>query len=164
MSVIDWIRSLQSKPSEHADTQTVLRIVKELDRLEPQRARFLAAFAYVLSRVANADEGISDVETEAMIDIVEHKGRIPRPQAALVVEIAKHQNQLFGGTEDYLVTREFKAISTEEERRELLDCLFVVSAADSGISHVENVRMQQIASELGFAIEDYVRARLALRL
>ena len=41
--------------SNHGDTDTVRRIVGELERMNPDRARFLAAFAYVLSRVASAD-------------------------------------------------------------------------------------------------------------
>ena len=38
---------------------------------------------------------------------------------------------LFGGTQNYLVTREFKEISTAQHRVELLDCQFAVSAADT---------------------------------
>jgi hypothetical protein len=37
-----------------------------------------------------------------------------------------------GGTEDYLVTREFREISTPAQRRELLDCLFAAAAATRG--------------------------------
>jgi uncharacterized tellurite resistance protein B-like protein len=164
MAIRDWLRALGSKPGPDADTETVQRIIRELDQLDPTRARFLAAFAYVLSRVAGADEGISDAETATMIELVARKGHLSTPQATLVVEIAKNQNRLFGGTEDYLVTREFKEISTDEERRELLECLFAVSAADTRISAAENDRMRQIASELGFMPEEYVRLRLALRL
>ena len=149
--------------SDHVDTETVRRIVRELDKLELKRARYLAGFAYLLSRVAAADEDISEPETRTMIGLVEREGRLPRSQAALVVEIAKNQNELFRGTEDALITREFKELSTVEERRNLLDCLFVVSAADSSASRAENVQMQRIAAELGFVIEDYVRARLARR-
>src|SRR5262245_13719047 len=115
MSIVAWIRTLQisSSPSDQGDTETVVRIVRELDKLDPQRARFLASFAYVLSRVAGADDRISDIETATMVDLVERKGKIQRAQATLVVEIAKNQNKLFGATEDFLVTREFKSLATE---------------------------------------------------
>ncbi len=165
MSILDWVKSLQtSARSDHGDTETVVRIVRELDKLDPQRARFLASFAYVLSRVAGADRVISDVETTTMVDIVTRTGPLPRSQATLVVEIAKNQNKLFGGTEDFLVTREFRNLATDEERRGLLDCLFSVSAADAQISPEENKEMRQIASELGFTHEEYIRARLARRV
>ena len=99
-----------------------------------------------------------------MVDLVELKGRLQRAQATLVVEIAKNQNKLFGSTDDFLVTREFRTIATEEERRDLLNCLFMVSTVESGISPEENAQMRQIASELGFTHEDFIRTRLALRL
>ena len=38
------------------DSDAIHRIAAELDRLEPGRARYLAAFAFVLSRVARADQ------------------------------------------------------------------------------------------------------------
>ena len=145
----------------HGDTDTVRRIVSELDKLDPNRARYLAAFAYVLSRVANADQHISDVETAMMVDLVRRAGHLPEEQAMLVVEIAKGQNRLFGGTENYLVTREFRAIASDQERHDLLDCLFAVSAADDEVSAEEEAQIWQIASELGFSHEEYVDVRLA---
>ena len=48
------------------ETETVRKIVRQLDNLEPARARFIAAFAYILSRVARADMNISDEETKEM--------------------------------------------------------------------------------------------------
>ena len=82
-------------------------------------------------------------------------------QAILVVEIAKGQNRLFGGTENYLVTREFREIASDRERRDLLDCLFAVSAADDEVSAEEEAQIWQIASELGFSHEEYIDVRLA---
>lgn len=149
----------RGRPS--GDTETVRRIVGELDRLERPRARFLAAFAYVLSRVAAADLEISDVETETMVEIVQRLGHLPEEQAVLVVAIAKHQNELLGSTENFLVTREFKEIATEDQRRELLDCLFAVSAADDTITGDEEAQIRQIASELGFRHAEFIQARLA---
>jgi len=147
--------------SDHGDTETVRRIVGELDRLDRARARFLAAFAYVLSRVAAADLNISDVETDKMVEIVQRLGHIPEEQAVLVVAIANNQNLLFGSTEDYLVTREFREIATDEQRHELLDCLFAVSAADDTITGDEETQIRQVSNELGFSHREFIQARLA---
>lgn len=147
--------------SETAATQTVRKIVRELAALPAERARHVAAFAYVLSRVAHADLEVSEEETRAMERIVREVGHLPEEQAVLVVEIAKTQNRLFGATENYLVTREFKEIAGPEERRKLLDCLFAVSAADDSISSAEEAQVRQIASELGFSLSEYVEARSA---
>lgn len=161
MSLLERLRSLAStQPGGRGDTDTVRRIVGELDKLEPERARYLAAFAYVMSRVAGADLHISDVETSTMVDLVERVGRLPEAQALVVVEIAKTQNRLFGGTENFLVTREFREIASDEQRRDLLECIFAVAAADDAITGEEEAQIWQIASELGFQHEEYVQVRL----
>ena len=144
-----------------SDAGAVRRIVDGLEAMEPERARFIASFAYILSRVANADQEICSDETAAMEKIVREMGHLPGEQAILVVQIAKSQNRLFGGTENFIVTREFRKFATREQREELLDCLFAVSAADDSISTVEERQIRQIASELGFNHREYVEARLA---
>ncbi len=151
----------QASAAGHGDTDTVRRIVSELAALEPARARFLAAFAYVLSRVAHADSHISEDETEAMREILQKLGHLPDAQAVLVVEIAKGQATSFGGTENYLVTREFREIATDAQRLALLDCLFAVSASDGAISTVEESQAGQIAKELGFTQPEYAAALAA---
>lgn len=141
------------------DTSSVRKIVRQLEALDPSRARFLAAFAYILSRVANADLNISKEETRKMEEVLQEQGNIPEDQAILVVQIAESQNQLFGGTENFLVTREFSKVATSDERKELLDCLFKVSAADDSISAAEDAQLRQIADELGFSRKEFIAAR-----
>ena len=162
MSILDWFQAVRSNAvARPGDTETVRRIVSELDHLDPDRARYLAAFAYVLSRVAGADLHISEVETAKMVDVLQRVGHLPEAQAILVVQIAKSQHSLFGGTENFLVTREFREIASDTQRDELLDCLFAVSAADDAISGDEEAQIRQIASELGVTHADYIKARLA---
>ena len=132
-----------------AETATVREIVARLELMPPDRARFLAAFAYILSRAAQADLSISDVETREMEQIVVAHGGIPEAQAVIVVQIAKTRSVLFGPTEDYLVTREFRAISTDAERLDLLRCCFLVGAADGSITAEESSTLSSLADELG---------------
>jgi uncharacterized tellurite resistance protein B-like protein len=150
----------EEQTNDIGDTETVRRVVRELEAMDPEKARYIAAFAYILSRVANADLEISSVETQKMEEIIEKFGNLPSGQATLVVQIAKSQNRLLGPTEDFLVTREFKKISTLQQRQELLDCMFAVSAADDSISSAEEAQIRQISSELGFTHSDYITARL----
>lgn len=160
MSLFDWLNGRARQAGSSTDTETVRRIVAKLNQIDPARARHLAAFAYVLSRAANADLRISDEETAKIVEILMTRGGLPEDQALLVAEIANSQNKLFGGTENFLVTREFKEIASDEERRNLLDCLFAVSAADNAITGEEEGQIWQIASELGFTHEEYIGARL----
>jgi uncharacterized tellurite resistance protein B-like protein len=145
--------------ADSPETETVRRIVKELDQLPAERARYLAAFAYLLSRAAGADLHISEEETRLMERIVGQEGGLPAEQALLVVQMAKTQNQLFGGTENFLVTREFERLATHEQKLALLECLFAVTAADENITSAEDKAVKQIASELKLEHADYIAAR-----
>jgi uncharacterized tellurite resistance protein B-like protein len=147
--------------AETGDTETVRKIVRELESLAPEQARYLAAFAFVLARVAHADLDVSEEETRRMEQILEDLGHLPAEQARLVVRLTEAQHHAAGGTEGFLVTRELKEIATREQCRELLDCLFAVSAADDSISGIEEVQIRQIASELGFSASELAEVRAA---
>lgn len=153
----------RTEATQSAETETVRKIVARLDDLEPARARFVAAFAYILSRVAHADLEISAEETRAMERIVAERGQLPTELAVIVVQMAKTQNLLFGGTENYLVTREMNRIASRDEKMALLDCLFAVSAADDSISTVEDNVMGQIATELHLEHRDFIAVRARYR-
>jgi uncharacterized tellurite resistance protein B-like protein len=144
-------------------TETVRKIVDALDRLEPERARYLAAFGYILSRVARADLKVSPDETRAMERAVIAHGGLTEEQAIIAIQIAKHQNALFGGTEDFLVTREFNKIAAREQKLELLDCLYSVAAAEQSISVAEDNEIRKIASELGIEHPDIIQVRTRYR-
>lgn len=145
------------------DTETVARIAAELDQLPAQEARFLASFAYVLARVASADLEISAEETAEMIARVKELSELSDPQVTLVVTIARSQAIALGGTENYVVTRQFRELSTRAQRTALLRCLFAVAAADDSISSVENDEITAIGSELGFAREEIAAVRAGFR-
>ncbi|HTO52495.1 MAG TPA: TerB family tellurite resistance protein [Myxococcota bacterium] len=148
---------------EAHDTATVRRIARELDALPAAEARFLAAFAYVLARVARADLEISDEETEQMIKLVREYSTLSEAQALLVVQMAKTQATALAGTENYLVTRQFREMSNRAQRVDLLRCLFAVAAADNNISVVENTEITQIGQELGFDGAEIAGVRAAYR-
>ncbi len=141
------------------DTETVRKIVSELEAMEPRRARFVAAFAYILGRVAFADLQISQEESERMENLVSQEGKLPPEQALLVVEIAKAQNRIAGGTENFQVTREFNALANREERLDLLHCLYAVATADGTISAEEEAQIRQISDELGFSHSEHISIR-----
>jgi len=141
------------------DTETVRRITAELDRLDPGEARYLAAFAFVLARVANSDAGISEDESRRMEEVVCEVGGLTEAQAVLAVQIAKSQQLLKGGTENYLVTREFNKIASREQKENLLHCLFEVSAADDSISLAEEDEVATIALEFKIEHKDFSAIR-----
>lgn len=140
-----------SKPAEaEAETETVRRIAARLENLPPDKAKYLAAFAYVLARVANADLDIDASESAEMERTVRSMASLSEAEAVLVVQIALSQTRLLGGTENYVVTREFREISTREQRGALLQCIYAVAAADGTISGEETAEIRAIGEELGF--------------
>jgi uncharacterized tellurite resistance protein B-like protein len=149
--------------SSESETATVRKIAGQLERLDPATARYLAAFAYVLARVAHADLSIDADETAAMERIVVELAELAPEEASLVVEIAKSQARLLGGTENYVVTRQFRTISTREQRGKLLECLYAVAAADGSITGPESNEIVAIAEELGFTRPEANALRSAYR-
>ncbi len=145
------------------ETETVRKIVHQLDNMEPDRARYIAAFAYILSRVARADMNISDAETREMEHQVIRLSSLPEEQAVLVVQIAKTQATLFGGTENFLVTQEFGEMADLKQKLALLDCLFAVAAADKVISSIEDREIRLINDELQLTHDQYIAARYKFR-
>ena len=162
MSFLRFLGHIKSH-EEAGETTTVRRIAARLEALPPEQARYLAAFAYVLARVAMADLEVPESETAEMERIVAEVGHLPPAESALAVEIAKSQARLLGGTENYVVTREFHRISTREQRLRLLRCLFAVAAADGTISSAESAEIIAIGEELGFAREEVIAERSAFR-
>lgn len=149
--------------SDSADTDTMRRIAAELEQMDEAQARYLAAFAYILGRVAHADSHFSDEETRKMEEVLRDLGHLTTAQAALTVEIAKSQVRLFGATDNFLVTRRFKDMATPEQCVELLDCVFSVSASDDSISAAEEGQAGQIAKELGLSHKEFVAARVTYK-
>ena len=122
-------------------------LAAQLDALPPARARYVAAFAYVLGRAAHATGSMSDAERAEMTPS-------PAPAASVTRRDADRRTWRrslsgeFGATEDFLVAREFKAISTMEERELLLRCCFLVMAADDEIDATESWLANRLAEEL----------------
>ena len=135
----------------NTEPEALDRIIAALDGMAPERAHYLAAFAYVLARIAHADLRIEDSEIDAMVRAATSLGDLAESEAKLVVEISLGQAREEGGTSNYLITREFRKISNREQRLGLVECLYAVSAADGTISTTESAEVSKIAEELGLS-------------
>jgi uncharacterized tellurite resistance protein B-like protein len=153
-----WLGIETADPPQFAPLRETL---EALDHLEPGRARFLAAFAYLLGRVASVDQQVSPEETRAMEDLVREQGQLSQDQAMVVVQLAKTSNLLFGGTANFLVAREFADLATPDQKRGLMRCLFAVSASDDAISLAEESEIHRIANELRIEHAELIALRVA---
>lgn len=163
MGILEWLGLCPAEEQGPERTEVVQRIGAALESVPPDRARVLAAFAYLLGRVAHADHALNDEEVSAMERHVVEVGQVPSAEAAAVIAIARVQSHTFRGTEDFRVAQEFRAIASDEEKLALLRCLFAVSAADDAVVTAEDNEIRRISQELKIPHEDFVRARATVR-
>jgi uncharacterized tellurite resistance protein B-like protein len=159
-SIASWLGLSRTPTHEHSPLREV---VDALDQLEPERARYLARFAYLLGRVAHADRHVSVEEAEAMERLVREEGGLSVDQSILVVSLAKSTNVLFGGTADFEVAREFSEHASYAEKLALARCLFAVAATDQSISMAEETEIHRILSQLRVEPADLTALRIAHR-
>ena len=120
--------------------------------MEPDAARRLARFAYVLGRVARADLAITADEVRDDGALVAggtaHGGAGGRRRADREEPAARS----LGETDGYLVTREVAATADPRQKLALLDCCFAVAAADGDdprLRKTPELRMITSEAELG---------------
>jgi tellurite resistance protein len=140
--------------SPAGETESIRRIAGQIEALPIEQRRFIAGFAYVLARAAHADLDISEAEVRFMEKAVIEVGHLTEAQAVLVVEMARNMAELYGATDDYVVTREVAKRSTREQREDLLRTAFAVGAADDTITAAESAELNQIGKELGFRSDE----------
>lgn len=139
-----------------APQDTVRHILRELDRLDPSTARYLAALAFILSRVADADHEICEAEVRRIEAILGEEGRLPSEQTMLVAEIAKHRLELADCWVQYRESRDLRPLLDDHRRARLLGRLYAVAEADGKLAPEEIGEIRQIAAELGFSDPDLV--------
>ncbi len=136
-------------------------LVDTLEHLEPARARHLARFAYLLGRVAHADQQVSADETTAMETMVGREGGLTTEQAIVVVGLAKSSNLLFGGVADFQVAQEFAVGASYDEKLGLMRCLFGLASADATISVAEESEIHLIGNHFKILPQDLMALRLS---
>lgn len=155
-----WL-GFSDQPSLDRDHSPLRDVVETLEHLEPDRARYLARFAYVLGRVAHADRQTSAEETRVMEAIVAEEGGLSADQALVVVGLAKSSHALFAGTADFQVAQEFADAATYAQKLALVRCLFRVAATDAAISLEEEAEIHRVANQFKIDRRDLTSLRVA---
>lgn len=155
MSILRWLGLGGEAEPEHNELG---EIEAALEAHGPERARYLACFAYILTRAAKADHHVSEAEAALMERIVAERAGVDAAQAALIVRIAREAGRS-RGTDDYLIAREFERVASRDEKLKLLDCLFAIAAADASIKTIEDNEVRRVASELKLEHADYIEVR-----
>ena len=120
MSLWQWLGI--ANPKDADGENRLHEIEKALASLGPERARYLACFAYILTRPARADHAVTDAEAVRMREIIVERTGVTEAQAEAIVRVAREAARHSGGTEDYLITREFERLASREEKLRAARC------------------------------------------
>ena len=156
-----WLGLKEDAPAP--EPAPLRELLDALDKLDPERAQYLARFAFLLGRVARVDEHVSDEEARAMEIMLTEQAHLPGSQAMLVVQLARTSKQMFSATTDFTVTQEFADAAGYDERLALAHCLFAVAGSDERISTAEEAELYRIANQLRITGPDLQKIRLQYR-
>ncbi len=160
MAFLEWL-GLAPTARPDPETEVVHRIAGRLDAMDPEEARHLALFAFLLARVAHVDLGTTPAEVAEMERLVREHAGLPEAQAAMVVEIARATWRMLGPTHAFVATREFRDAADRDQKLGLLHCLFAVAAADGVITGDEEEEIRTVARGLLLEERDYLDVRAA---
>jgi len=137
------------EPAQTDLTSGIRGALSQLDDLDRETADYLQSLAFILQRVAAADEHICREEVDRMEQILIDHASLSLPQAVLTVEIAKHRRQLADCCCRYQTSRELRARLDGDARRRLSRFLESVAEADGLVLATEEAEIRQIVAELG---------------
>jgi uncharacterized tellurite resistance protein B-like protein len=123
--------------------------LSRLEELNRETADYLKALAFILHRVAMADNEVCDQEIDRMEQILVEHASLSRSQAILAVEIARHCDQIADCGCRYEASRKLRNRLGENDGQRIHDFLDSVAAADGQIRRSEKAQIRQIATELG---------------
>lgn len=145
------------------EPESLREIGARLSMLAPEDARFIAAFAYLLARVAAADLRTEKGERKVIAERLESVAGLERERAEILSEAAIAAAASHSPSDDHLVARTYRELSTDEERQRLVRCLYAVAAADSSITTAEDNEIFEIATEIGMGRGDVVALRVEFK-
>ncbi len=163
MSLLDFLGLGGRAQAPRSEPASLREIGARLEGLPPEEARFAAAFAYLLARIAGADLRTEDSERLEMVRHLERFGELDADRAKLLGQTAVQAAWTYSASDDHLVARAFRDMSEPEERLRLLRCLYAVAAADQTISTREDNAIFEIATTLDMPREAVVGIRADFR-
>lgn len=163
MSLLRFLGIGGTSKGRQSEPVSLAEIGAKLDALPPEEARFVAAFSYLLARVAAADLRTDDVERDSIARRLESFGEIDRDLAGILADTAIQAVTTNEASDDHLVARAFRDMTERPERIRLLRCLYAVAAADKNISTVEDNEIYEVARAIGVGHPDVIALRMEFK-
>jgi DNA repair photolyase/uncharacterized tellurite resistance protein B-like protein len=157
MSLLKRIGLAKSDPPPR---QRYLAAVREqIDRLPPERAEFVAAFAGLLVRVAHADLEISDAERTVLHDVIAQQAALTAEESAAVADVVVTQATKLAGIDYSSLTAAFNKLGSHDDKEHLVDCLYSIATADGCVTVVEDEEIRQVATTLLLSHKEFIAIR-----
>ena len=127
----------------------IRRTLERIESLNHETAGFLKTLAFILHRVAAADENVSEEEVQRMESILVEHASLSLPEAVLTVEIARHCGEISDCARSYDASRRLRSCLNADDRRRMRGFLNSVAEADGRVRQTEKDAIRQISTELG---------------
>ncbi len=164
MGILDWLglRQEDQAPRQHGGQETVDRVAGALEGLTVGEARYLAAFAWLLSSVAYADGSVTADEEARMQRILRDFSTLTHEQAERVLLLAGFENFNAGADHLEAVCAVFTEMADDARKADdLVGCLYAVASADEVVAHSEEALIARIARHLGVDEEHLAKVQRA---
>jgi uncharacterized tellurite resistance protein B-like protein len=149
------------KPAAPSTGADVLRdlMQAEMKGADPDSARIVAAVGGLLASVAHADRRYTAQEKAYMHDALRRLDGLTAEGADAVCALIEKQGMIIGAHNPQAFTRELRERTDIELRREVLDVLVDLAAADGELSLSETDLLRRTCSALGLGPQDYLHAQ-----
>lgn len=131
----------------------VRETLRTLRSMEPPVLHHLDAVAETLTRIADADDVITDRESAAIEELLVAEGGLAEAVAVLLVEMARQRRRSGDCGAAYAVTRGLRRSADATVRRRLVDAMITVAHADGRYTREEIEAIRCIAAELGVHVD-----------
>ncbi len=138
-----------SRPSPTNLAAGIRDALSRINDLDRDTAGYLKTLAFILHRVAAADQHVSNDEVRRMESILVEHASLSLPEAVLTVEIARHCRELADCARSYDASRRLRASLNTDDRQRLRGFLTSVAEADGRVRRSEKDSIRQISTELG---------------
>ena len=137
-----------------------LDLGKEQLALPDETLRKLGLAGGLLARVARVTDGITPSETESIVKALQTGWSISYEEASVVADVAVAEESQ--NIDYFRVTREFVLLCELDERKQFLEALFAVAAADGMISTDEMNEIREIARSIKLSNDTFFEGEVKI--
>lgn len=125
--------------------------------LSAREVAYITSLSALLGRIAHADEDFSEEEKVEIAKLLRETTNLKGPDIDVIMDTII--DETLTGLDLKMITRTFYNTTTDDQRVQLLNCLFLVAGADGHIDPEEVEVIEDIAVGLNMSHRDLIRAK-----